>query len=1207
MVINKSWNHQQPIPEAQKKFLQEIQYFLKVDRVNLYRFEANGSGQVVGEAVDRTQLPSFFNLYFPSQDVPIAVRERFEKKRMRMIVDTTTTHYSLQEPGKKIISDCYSADSCHIRYLKRLGVKSSLTLPILVRDQLWGLLIIHHTSYRHWSEAQLTMVELLVERLTLAITTEDLSQHHQELIKRENILTKIRDLLNSPTQKNIWYRVLEEVMVSFQGCGAKLYLNSQEDNPPESYHVGKQSHSSSLEDYFESQDFSATLVPDFPSEYFPLYHLDLNALPPSLEFIQQEFEGTEIASILIIALTSSTAEIGYLSIFRPIVENLQIWAGRPPEEEQPTQPRDSFEPWSEWTQTYLAWCDNDFKLAHAIAEKIHSAIRQQQLEETKENPFYDRLTQLPNRHLFSKQLNIALLEAKSTEELMAVIFFDIDRFEQVNKALGYKAGDLLLKLTAQRLQEVFSSANSTIAHWNGAKFICLIRHLSQNGLTIKKDCMTLAEAFRQPLEVKGETVYISASLGVAIAPYDGETPEILLLNAETAMYNAKRQGGNTFQFYTSDLESSLNPLSLEADLRKSLEKNQFRLDYQPQVDIRTGRVIAVEALIRWHHPERGLVSPGHFIPLAEETSLICEIGEWTLKEACKQHIQWRKLGLGDIRIAVNISTRQFQQTDFSKTVEKILEATQTPGSALEIEITETTAARDIPATTAILKELQTMGIKVALDDFGTGYSSLSAIKHFPINTLKIDRVFVRDMVNDSTDVAIAKAVIALGHGLNLTVLAEGVETLAQLELLQQFDCDQVQGYFFSEPLQVDAATAYLQINQGLVDLLSSRNSCLVRSSGSSSSLDAGKNADPQATFLDQLLQQPRREQIINQIAQDIQSSLDLKQILQTTVTQTRKFLDTDRVILYKFTPDWNGTVVVEAVGADWMSLEGEIIEDCCFQVKAALLYQKGRVSAIADIEQAYLAECHREMLAGYQVKANLVVPITNGDYLWGLLIAHHCRSTREWERGEIQLVKQLATQVAIAIHQAELYHQLEEANQQLQHLATHDGLTGLANRRYFDLSLAQEWRRLQLQQAPLSLILCDADFFKRYNDTYGHQAGDECLQKISQQMQAVTQGSGDFAARYGGEEFALVLPNTTTSSALEIAEILSEKIKELGILHATSPISPRLTLSCGVATIIPTQDNSPADLIKEADLALYQGKQKGRNCITIYSDLDSVL
>lgn len=340
-----------------------------------------------------------------------------------------------------------------------------------------------------------------------------------------------------------------------------------------------------------------------------------------------------------------------------------------------------------------------------------------------------------------------------------------------------------------------------------------------------------------------------------------------------------------------------------------------------------------------------------------------------------------------------------------------------------------------------------------------------------------------------------------------------------------------------------------------------------------------------------LHQQAERERLIESIAYQIRKSLELNEILETTATEVRQFLQTDRVIIYRFKPDWNGVVTVESVAPGWMSILYTTIEDACFRTGYVSQYQAGRVRAIDDIYTADLRDCYREMLATYQVRANLVVPILQDDQLWGLLIAHQCRGPRQWAQTDISLLRQLSTQIAIAIKQSELYQQVQE-------LAIVDGLTQVANRRRFDEVLKQTWNALRREQCPLSLLLVDVDFFKKYNDTYGHLAGDECLRAVARVLSHNTKRTTDLVARYGGEEFGVILPNTDLEGALHQAEAMCTAVWALKMLHTGSP-TQYLTVSIGVATMVPNEREHPASLIALADQALYQAKTNGRNQVGV--------
>jgi diguanylate cyclase (GGDEF)-like protein len=418
---------------------------------------------------------------------------------------------------------------------------------------------------------------------------------------------------------------------------------------------------------------------------------------------------------------------------------------------------------------------------------------------------HDRLTGLPNRMLFDDRLSLALAHTHRYGEMLAVVFLDLDGFKTVNDTLGHAVGDQLLKSVAERLRGCLRSGD-ILARWGGDEFTLLLSPISSAEDTAQI-ATEILETLNAPLQIDQQELYINASLGIALAPYHGEDADTLLKNADAAMYRAKQQGRNNYQLYTPAIGTKAQErLVLENNLYKALERQEFRLHYQPQIDLQTGEIVGMEALIRWQSRESGLISPSLFIPLAEEMGLIGSIGEWVLWTACAQNRAWQSLGLPPVRMAVNLSARQFQQKNLVKIIAQVLESTKLEPHYLELEITESIAMQDMNLTISVLRTLRSMGIQIAIDDFGTGYSSLSSLKHFPLDKLKIDQSFVRELVTDSYDAAIITAVVALGHGLKLEVIAEGVETQEQLKFLQSVKCDCVQGYYLSRPLPAQEAT-----------------------------------------------------------------------------------------------------------------------------------------------------------------------------------------------------------------------------------------------------------------------------------------------------------------------------------------------------------------------------------------------------------------
>jgi diguanylate cyclase (GGDEF)-like protein/PAS domain S-box-containing protein len=456
-----------------------------------------------------------------------------------------------------------------------------------------------------------------------------------------------------------------------------------------------------------------------------------------------------------------------------------------------------------WNDLHIAPVrDDDGTVTHyvGIQNDISEARRYQEELEYQAN--YDTLTSLPNRNLLHDRLKQSVAYARRYQKSMAVAFIDLDNFKLVNDSLGHSAGDRLLTTVADRLKACVRTSD-TAARLSGDEFVLIL--FDQTDETVIHNTMQrILNEVSLPCRLEDRDFYVSCSIGYSLFPKDGETDEALLKNADAAMYHAKEAGRNNFQAYTPDMEvKATQRLELGGDLRLALENNEFYLCYQPRVSLSTGSIIGVEALIRWNHPKQGLVSPSHFIPIAEETGLITSIGEWIMKTACTQNKAWIECGLPQITMSVNLSARQFVKKDLVQSIEKILIETGLPPDQLELELTESLIMHNAELFIVTLNNLKALGIKLAIDDFGTGFSSLAYLKRFPIDRLKIDRSFVHNVASDKDSSAIAQAVIHLGHSMGLMVLAEGVETPEELEFLRTHQCDELQGFFFSKPLLAD--------------------------------------------------------------------------------------------------------------------------------------------------------------------------------------------------------------------------------------------------------------------------------------------------------------------------------------------------------------------------------------------------------------------
>ena len=415
---------------------------------------------------------------------------------------------------------------------------------------------------------------------------------------------------------------------------------------------------------------------------------------------------------------------------------------------------------------------------------------------------YDDLTGLPNRVLFAQLLEQAISEAKYAKKEVAVLFIDLDRFKLINDTLSHASGDAVLCQVANRLIGALARRD-TVARFGGDEFVVLMRDCGiPNDVT--STAQGLLAALAAPFVLDNQEYHLTASIGISTFPGDGKDAQTVLKNADSAMYRAKEQGKNNYQFYSSQMNvRSFERLVLERFLRHALDQDEFQLHYQPKIDLTTGRVTGMEALLRWLHPGMGMIAPAKFIPLAEETGLIVPIGEWVLREACAQVRRFQDQGLPPLRVAVNLSARQFAHDGLHAAIVGALEESGVSPSLLELEITESMTMENPDHATAWLQKIKALGITVAIDDFGTGYSSLGYLKRFPIDSVKIDRSFIKDIPGDTDDVAITQAIIAMGHSLRLKVIAEGVESAAHAEFLRRHGCDEAQGFFFGKPLPAD--------------------------------------------------------------------------------------------------------------------------------------------------------------------------------------------------------------------------------------------------------------------------------------------------------------------------------------------------------------------------------------------------------------------
>jgi diguanylate cyclase (GGDEF)-like protein len=417
--------------------------------------------------------------------------------------------------------------------------------------------------------------------------------------------------------------------------------------------------------------------------------------------------------------------------------------------------------------------------------------------------YYDGLTDLPNRVLFADRCTQALAIARRNQLPVAVMLVSIDRFKKVTESLGHAAGDAVLIEAAARLQSCVTNGD-TVARFEGDEFALLLAQIAE-AADLTEVAAMIVEVFKAPFHVGGQTVYVTTSMGISLFPFNGEDSPTILRNAAAALYRAKKQGGNNYQFYAADMNAmALKRLALETSIRRAIENDEFTTYYQPVVSLASREVVGCEALVRWQHPELGLLPPARFIGIAEDTGLILNISDVVMRAACLQTRAWQDRGLGRLRIAVNISARHFQQEDFLDGLVEVLGQTRLDPTCLELELTETSIMENTESAVSLLTQIRELGIRVAIDDFGTGYSSLSYLKHLPIDTVKLDRSFVKGASTDPDDAALVMAIVTLAHNLKLKVIAEGVETEEQLVFLRLLRCDEAQGFLFGKPMPPEA-------------------------------------------------------------------------------------------------------------------------------------------------------------------------------------------------------------------------------------------------------------------------------------------------------------------------------------------------------------------------------------------------------------------
>jgi diguanylate cyclase (GGDEF)-like protein len=582
----------------------------------------------------------------------------------------------------------------------------------------------------------------------------------------------------SPSLPHIKPELLAEIAQALHGDGSRLLILAQ---PPaqraQVFSYGLQPRTATpIEKNPLWQDIFNHLVPTTVTPRLAgVYPIDRIWEHPILAPLSIAFAAVGIQSLLILPLRHNQQCIGCLTLFR--------------------------------SSASIPWTNQELELAKSLATDMYLAVMQQQVEQMfRDRAYYDILTGLPHRLLLDRWLNFSLAKMPAEDHILAVIFINLDRFKNINDSLGHKFGDRVLQLIAERLKQVIDPT-AILGRWSGDEFVLLIPELSHaNAVRAVADrvlnCFDLPFVFEQSFQtLTTNSLYIKVRMGIAIATGSDCDSETLIQQADIALDRSKNNYKNNYEIYAPiGTHPPTDKLRLEHILDRAIVDGQLFLHYQPQIDIRTGAIIGIEALLRCQDPHAKTINPADFIPIAEESGSIIQIGEWVIRTACKQSQLWQEMGLGNFPIAVNLSVKQLQDRNLIDIISEILAETRVSPATLEVEITESIAIKDLDQTIAILESLREIGVKISLDDFGTGYSSLAALKYLPLDRLKIDRSFIRELKINTVDASIVNTIINLGHELNLNVVAEGVETIEQFELLRSINCDAVQGFFFSRPV-----------------------------------------------------------------------------------------------------------------------------------------------------------------------------------------------------------------------------------------------------------------------------------------------------------------------------------------------------------------------------------------------------------------------
>jgi diguanylate cyclase (GGDEF)-like protein len=775
--------------------IEPMRRLLDIDRANFYQLGRNDQWEVMAESIRDERLPSLLEAGLPPRHVPPEHRELLRQQQWLAIDVQAGKTAVYHQPAA--IREYLEHQTNHPSYgaeLKTMGVGGYLLVPIVQQNSLWGVLACHHRQSKRFSHRQLQTIQILIDQISIGIAQAQLVARARLQNQQDQLIQGIGKLLVDLDPHNT-QALLAELVTSFQAHGARLYVIAEPHSSPAVVHThGSQLAAlSNIEQNGLWQKVMYEQLVEDEHHHAQVHAVDDIYQQTSLEPLYFALRQANVRSMLLVPLAYNHQCIGCLTLFRP-------------------------------EQASYYWTAAEIQTAQALLIHLYTAVMQRRVKSMfRHQSYYDALTSLPNRWLFQQRLTLAVAKSQADGDMLAVIFLDLNRFKTINDSLGHSVGDRLLQMVAGRLQQVLKPGD-LVGRWGGDEFTFLITSCTQaTELAMMRDqilnSLALPFAFEEHFpNLRSNSLYLQGTMGIAVAPYDGEESELLLQRANAAMCLAKQQGCD-YQAYSARICSeAMQRLRLEHVLYRAIEslsnvgQERFFLHYQPQLSVVGRRVIGVEALLRCLDCDDHFVSPLDFIPIAEDTGLIDQIGEWVMLTACRQNKRWQDQGLGFFPIAVNLSVKQIHKPNFVAMVKQVLADSDLAPEYLEVEVTESVAITNLDLTVGVLKELRSLGVQVSLDDFGTGHSSLAALKHLPLDRLKVDRSFIKELTPNSIDAGIVRTVINLGRELKLEVIAEGVETVEQLEFLQSVNCDGVQGYLFSKPLP--AKELAISIDQG---------------------------------------------------------------------------------------------------------------------------------------------------------------------------------------------------------------------------------------------------------------------------------------------------------------------------------------------------------------------------------------------------------